>query len=186
MKENDKRINNGRPFKMEAWTRELVIILENENVIFLSDIDLVFLVNRNLPDNCKISERTFKRWKAGLFQPNEEIGKEFMGCIELALIRQKQNLGEKLLNDKTGYWTRFAWILERKFSEFNLKHISENINKNEQATTINITAGSSEQKKLIEDIINADFIEIKPEALAIPLKKEVEQTDNTEDDELPF
>jgi hypothetical protein len=47
--------------------------------------------------------------------------------------------------------------MERKFSEWNLKHISENINKNEQATVIQITAGNDEQKKLIESIMNTDY-----------------------------
>jgi hypothetical protein len=45
------------------------------------------------------------------------------------------------------------WFLERKFSEWNLKHISENINRNENETIINITANSY-QRKLIDDLIN--------------------------------
>jgi hypothetical protein len=32
-----------------------------------------------------------------------------------------------------------GFLLERKFSEWNLKHISENINRNENETIINIT-----------------------------------------------
>jgi hypothetical protein len=43
--------------------------------------------------------------------------------------------------------------MERKFSEWNLKHISENINKNEQATVIQITAGN-DKKIDIESIMN--------------------------------
>jgi hypothetical protein len=45
-------------------------------------------------------------------------------------------------------------FLERKFSEWNLKHISENINRNENETIINITANSEAQRKLIDDLIN--------------------------------
>jgi hypothetical protein len=69
-------------------------------------------------------------------------------------------------------------ILERKFSEWNLKHISENINRNENETIINITANSEAQRKLIDDLINVDFVEIKPAQLPA--------TNNDIEDELPF
>ena len=177
MDNTNKQNSVGRPFKMETWVKQLVLVLDDEDITFLSDKDLVLLVNRNLPEDNKITDRTFQNWKAGKFHQDEILGKEFMGCIELALIRQKQLLGERLMNDNTGQWTRYAWILERKFSEWNLKHISENINRNEQAATINITAGSAEQKTLIENIINADFEEVKPKLLS---------NDNKEEDEFGF
>ena len=174
----------GRPFKMESWLKALTEVLDEQSTIFLSDKDLVLLVNRLLPAENQITSRTFENWKAGKFAPNEDLGKEFIGCVELALIRQKQLLGERLMNDSTGQWTRYAWILERKFAEWNLKHISENINKNEQSTVIQITAGSNEQKALIESIMNVDFEEIKPKQLQE--KTEVKPTNNNEADELPF
>jgi hypothetical protein len=180
--ENKKEV--GRPFKMEAWLRALNEVLDEESTIFLSDKDLVLLVNRILPEENRITSKTFENWKAGKFAPNEDLGKEFIGCVEISLIKQKQLLGERLMNDTTGQWTRYAWILERKFSEWNLKHISENINKNEQSTVIQITAGSNEQKALIESIMNVDFEEIKPSQ--IQEKTEVKPTDNDEADELPF
>jgi hypothetical protein len=55
-------------------------------------------------------------------------------------------------------------FLERKFSEWNLKHISENINRNENETIINIQL-IVKQRKLIDDLINVDFVEIKPAQL---------------------
>jgi hypothetical protein len=184
LNKNGKEFGAGRPSKMQVWLPALIRILENEDITFLTDENVVLLVNRTLPEPERISKETFKKWKAGKFAPDEELGKEFIGCIELALIRQKQELGKKMLTDTTGQWTRFAWLLERKFTEWNLKHISENINKNEQSTVIQITAGSEEQRKLIDNLINVDFTEIKPEALL--QKNDVEQTDNTEEDELPF
>lgn len=175
----------GRPFKMQFWVHQLNMVLSDEEILFLSDEDLVFLVNRDLPQENKISKSTFEKWKAGKFHPNEEIGKEFIGMIHLALIRQKQMLAKKMMEDTTGQWTRYAWIMERKFVEWNLKHISENINKNEQATVINITAGNDEQKKLIESIMNIDFEEIKP--LKLSKTKDVDfPTDNEKEDEIGF
>lgn len=184
LNKNGKEFGAGRPNKMKEWVRALMNVLENENIIFLTDKDLILLVNRTLPSDNQISQSTFEKWKAGKFHENDEIGKEFIGCIELALIRQKQWLGEKMLNENSGYWVRYAWTLERKFSEFNLKHISENINKNEQETVINITAGSQEQKALIDNLINPEFTEIKP--IPLPIKKDVEQTDNDEDYDIRF
>jgi hypothetical protein len=73
--------------------------------------------------------------------------KEFIQCIQYALIKQN-NILDKLLNDTTGNFARYAWFLERKFSEWNLKHISENINRNENETIINITANKEAPKKI--------------------------------------
>lgn len=172
----------GRPFKMVSWVNQLEKILADEDILFLSDKDLVFLVNKELPQEDKIADSTFEKWKAGKFAPNEEVGKQFIHCIHLALIRQKQLLSKKMMEDVSGQWTRYAWIMERKFSEWNLKHISENINKNEQATVINITAGNAEQKALIDNIINADFEEVKP----LQIKRKNVEQNNEKEDEMPF
>jgi hypothetical protein len=175
----------GRPFKMQEWVSELVNILSEEDILFLSDKDLVFLVNRRLTEENQISISTFEKWKSGKYAPNEEVGKEFVGCINLASIRQKQMLSKKMMEDNNGQWTRFAWIMERKFSDWNLKHISENINKNEQATVINIQAGNEAQRTLIDNLINADFEVIRP--IELPKAEEVKPlTNNEKEDEMPF
>lgn len=179
--EIEKRVA-GRPFKMESWLHQLNIVLEDEDILFLSDKDLVFLVNRELLLEHQISDSTFEKWKAGKYAPNEEVGKEFIKCIHLALIRQKQLLSKKMMEDNSGQWTRYAWIMERKFTEWNLKHISENVNKNEQSTVIQITAGNEEQRKLIDNLINADFEEVKP----LQIKQNNVQQNNEKEDELPF
>jgi hypothetical protein len=180
MNDEDDNKSAGRPFKMVTWLSALKEVLADEDILFLSDKDLVFLVNDKLPKKQRIADNTFEKWKAGQYAPNESVGKEFIQCIKLALIKQKQYLGERLRNDTTGQWTRYAWILERKFADWNLKHVSENINKNETETVINITAGNEAQRKLIDDLINStDFIEIKP--------NQIEGNQNNEiEDELPF
>jgi hypothetical protein len=55
-------------------------------------------------------------------------------------------------------------------------NISENINRNENETIINITANSEAQRKLIDDLINVDFVEIA----------QLPATNNDIEDELPF
>lgn len=174
-KEIDNKNNVGRPFKMMAWCLALSQVLEDENTLFLSDRDLVFLVNQKLPAENQVDKRTFENWKAGKFHVNEDVGREFIKLIEISLIKQKQELGDKLLNDTSAQWTRIAWILERKFAEYNLKHISENINRNENKTIIQITAGNEEQKELIESVMFSDYKIIQPKQIeAIPIDNENE------------
>jgi hypothetical protein len=49
---------------------------------FLSDKDLVFLVNNNLPKK-KTSGSIFEKWKAGKFLPNEETGKNLFNVFNM-------------------------------------------------------------------------------------------------------
>jgi len=169
----------GRPYKIDKWLPALEAVLEIHDIVFLTDEELVFLVNQTLDDKDQIDSRTFENWKAGRFHSNDETGKKFMNCIQMASIREKQSLSKRLLNADEKNWTRFAWVLERKFSEFNLKHISENINRNEQQTTIMITTGNDAQRLLIDNIINTEFEEITS------LRNE-KSNDNTLDDEYDF
>jgi hypothetical protein len=171
----------GRPFKMTNWIPSLQAVLDNNSVVFLTDKDLVFLVNKSLPIEDRITTRCFKNWKAGKFAPNEELGLIFLEMIEEALIKEKLALGEALKNDKTGQWVRYAWILERKFEEFNLKYISESTHKNEHSQVIQITAGNNEQKKMIENLIDADFEEIIPNS-----KNDVDSTTDNKADDYEF
>ena len=150
----------GRPSKMADWLPALEEVLTTENILFLSNDDLRILTNEKLPEDQQISERTFKHWKAGKFHEDEETGKKFLKVVERALIKQKQWIGEKMLETEKNSWTRYAWLLERKFNEFRIVHVQENINKNEQ--TFVIQAANDEDKQLLEKIINVDFVEVKP------------------------
>jgi len=161
---NDIKKKAGRPFKMEAWIVQLEDVLSEENILFLSDSDLRFLVNDRLEESQQISKRTFENWKKGEFHPDDNIGRKFLKCIEGALIKQKQFLAKKMIEDDKN-WQRFAWIMERKFDEWNLKKISERITKNENTNIIQISAGNEVQRKLLDNIINADFTDVNLKAL---------------------
>jgi hypothetical protein len=39
--------------------------------------------------------------------PDDVVGKEFLDCIEFALIKQKQLLSKRMMEDTTGQWTRY-------------------------------------------------------------------------------
>jgi len=47
-----------------------------------------------------------------------------LSLYKKAITIQKKSLFESLRNDPQS-WQRYAWIIERKFSEWNLKTISE-------------------------------------------------------------
>lgn len=177
-----KKIKNS---KMTKWLPALKEVLDSDNILLLSDKDLVFLVNQKLQPDERITDECFSMWKSNKRNaPSEEIGKQFIELIQFALIRQKMSIERKMFDETNSTnWQRWAWLLERKFEEWNLKHISENINKNEQSTIINISAGSDEQKNLIDNIINASFEEIPNKELA---PKKEQNNNEKEDYELPF
>ncbi|MEW5675556.1 hypothetical protein ABGT15_04525 [Flavobacterium enshiense] len=168
---------------MQEWIIGLKKVLAEEKIEFLSDDDLFHLVNHRLNKKNRIAKRTFDYWKAGKYAPDDVIGEEFMDLIKLSRIKQKQALGQKMFEENNMSWTKYAWILERKFEELNLKRISENVNKNETTTIIQISAGNDEQKQLIDNIINVDFediTDVKPQPFSA-------MVDNKKDDEeMPF
>ena len=89
--------------------------------IICTDEDLVFLVNEKLPEEDRIHEKTFSRWKNG--ETEDERCQPFHSLYKKALIQQKQNLFTKLSEE--GTWQKWAWIIERKFDEWNLKRKQE-------------------------------------------------------------
>ena len=126
---NKKKIKEGRPTKffnfMEAAKK---VLFENNNALIYTDSELIFEVNQLLEPDKRIHENTYKNWKS-LAQKNkldDEKGLYFLSLLKNALNKQKKNLFEKLNNEKqSGLWTKWAWIIERKFSDWNLRHIGE-------------------------------------------------------------
>ena len=106
------------------------VLNDGLNAFILTDEELIILVNDRLPEKDRFSYSAFKDWKAFALGTKEDTTPENMEkYIELgsvykrALIRQKQSLFKKFESEPQ--WQKYAWILERKFSEWNLKHISE-------------------------------------------------------------
>ena len=114
----------GRPSKIDKFIEKAKEVLFKESLMLLTDEELVFLINDELDDKDKIAQVTFKKWKSGDYSELGETGKEFLSLIKKALVIQKESLFKKFQNDDRA-WQRWAWIIERKFSEWNLKKISE-------------------------------------------------------------
>jgi len=143
----------GRPTTL---TPEIVLFVsellkDGLNALLYTDEDIREEINYEL--SLEIKPETFRTWI--------HSNSEFKTLIKKARRQQRENLIKRLTLEKQG-WQRFAWLLERKFSEFNLKSISEvthkiepiqiNLNlaaKTEQADTKSIQV-SKETKPLIE------------------------------------
>ena len=118
-----------RPTKL---TQKVIDTLNKvvDNNIYCTDYELVFLLNEQLPEKEKISYESFKDYKNGRSQANNPLIVSFSHVIKKALIKEKIAL-LKEIKDGVNNWQSRAWILERKFDEWNLKKITENTNKNE-------------------------------------------------------
>ena len=136
MEAKDKKNEVGRPSKIHAFIEkfeEQMKIEEIEKqVIFLTDSELVFLVNQMLSEEDRISNQTFKRWKAANIGEEtdgedelDQVGKQFCTLYKSALLRQKAALFKRLISPTEGQWQRYAWIIERKFDEWNIRQKSE-------------------------------------------------------------
>jgi len=126
-----------RPSKIDKFIEVAKDVLFRDGLMLLTDEELVFLINENLEEKEKVAQVTFKKWKSGDYSELGETGKEFLSLIKKALIIQKENLFKKFSNDDRA-WQRWAWIIERKFSEWNLKNINENKNENTHTGEIKI------------------------------------------------
>ena len=117
------RSNAGRPSKLKQEIIDVFKDVAESEILYCTDEELVMLVNDQLPKESKIDYSTFKNWKAGT-QKDNPLYQEFLAVVKKALQKEKKNLLDKLQKDKQA-WQRYAWILERKYTEWNLKHVQE-------------------------------------------------------------
>lgn len=114
----------GRPTKLTtdfiAAAKE--VMSGDLKVIIHGDLDLLFLINEKLEPANRISEATFKKWKNDSME-HSPLASEFVALYKSALLKQRDNLFEKF--QCSDQWQKYAWILERKFDEWNLRHKQE-------------------------------------------------------------
>src|SRR4051794_16432024 len=108
----------GRPSKLtEDFLQAAEQVLETEDVVFFTDAELLAEINEKLPEEARIAKRTFESWKAAT--SDDPMGLGFLRLIEKALRREKRSLFDKMAKDPN--WTKWAWIIERKFDEWNIR-----------------------------------------------------------------
>jgi hypothetical protein len=111
-------------------------ILE-EWILFATDEELIDMLNERLTKEERIDPRTFRNWKAGT-QENNEVYDQFFPLIKKALLKEKKRLLEMLQGDEKA-WQRWAWIIERKFDEWNIKNKLEGNIKQDINTTLDLS-----------------------------------------------
>lgn len=141
----------GRPSKLDKFLEAMEIVLNQWlQSIIMTDEELFILANEQLEKENQIWYTTFKQYKASSKKEENEWHKRFQSLYKKALIKQKNNLFNNLSSDNP-QWQKYAWIIERKFSEWNLKSISENTNNNTNLNKDVTEELSDEQKRKIAE-----------------------------------
>jgi hypothetical protein len=113
-----------RPSKIQKFTEALEQVLNTEHsvgyAIIYTDEDIVEMVNERLDPEDRISQRTFKTYKAGGLQSDPFLD-VFLPLYKRALRDQSSNLFERLSTEPPGAWQKWAWIIERKFDGWNMR-----------------------------------------------------------------
>jgi hypothetical protein len=113
-------MKTGRPTKMNAEMITAMEIVIAENVLFCTDEELVLLVNEKLPLDLQFSFESYSKWKRGESQNENMLFKDFLRLVKRALITEKITLLKNLQSGVINWQSR-AWILERKFDEWNIR-----------------------------------------------------------------
>lgn len=118
--------DTGRPTKL---TKDFIkaaeyVLFEDINTIIFTDSELLMLINERLEPKARVSDSRFEAWKVACKGdgPKDDVMNQFRVLIKKALSEQKKNLFMKLQTSKFGEWTKFAWIIERKFDDWNLRN----------------------------------------------------------------
>lgn len=129
----------GAPTKLSPeWLEIARDVIESDlATVFMTDIEISDEINDRIaikyPNrDLKVSYGTFKRWKSkskhGLFDSSKDkLFCDLCSLIKKAQINQKRILFHNLLNDRQ--WKKWAWIIERRYDEWNLRKINRNLNR---------------------------------------------------------
>lgn len=117
----------------KGWrpSKALTFIEAFKQVLKKDEFDVVIMTDDELREECnallepwnQISDSTFEKWKAWKVKDNAVLS-EFLRLYKKALSNQRRLLFVELKKD-TKAWQRFAWIIERKFGDWNLRRIGE-------------------------------------------------------------
>lgn len=139
----------GRPTKLTPKFLKIAeeVLNDDINAIIYTDQELRDEINDRLEPEERISDARWEDWKAGKLK--NPICQQFRGLMKKALRVQKSNLFEKFREDEKA-WQKYAWIIERKFGDWNLRNVSEVQHKGDIG--IGITLSNYEKK--IENVID--------------------------------
>lgn len=115
------------PSLTETWIERAEQVLNDSSSVFLTDEDLLDEINEWLDEKYQFSQRTFQRyksWETTWQDYEKDLFDSFRHLYKKALRREKKNLFVKFQSDEW-QWQKWAWIIERKFDEWNIRMKSE-------------------------------------------------------------
>lgn len=126
------RKNPGRKSKLPRFLEEFKSVIQQDHpvgyAIMFTDRELREMVNRRLRkkgyENDQVPESTFVRWKScdWVSEADQAMGDEFKELYSEALEDQMSHLFRAMADDdEKRSWQRYAWIIERKKDEWNLR-----------------------------------------------------------------
>ena len=129
-----------RPTKLtERFLQTAEEILKEKdgiNALVCTDRELISLINEKLPKAERITERTFRNWTDKDESPDFIKLKEI---VNKARVLQKISLIEMLKQSKSGEWQKYAWLLERKFLDFNKSDIAKELSLEDDSSLSHLT-----------------------------------------------
>ena len=155
-----KKHAGGRPTKLTVRFIEAAEAVLNKdiNAIIHTDEDLLMLINELLDKKERIHINTLCNWKSKTKEGKDldELGEQFLCVYKKALSEQKADLFKSLKSDDKA-WQRFAWIIERKFGDWNIRQkvdVSGNMDMNVKASQDVKILPTPELRTLIGKILN--------------------------------
>jgi len=139
-KENGKN-NTGRPSKLTKKFIEATkeVLNSDINCIIYTDEELVNQINERLPKKQQICVDTLVNWKESKKKNQiDSRGRQFFRLYKKSLQNQKNLLFKKFRNEPV-HWQRWAWILERKFGEWNIRQRFEHTGEYGRPIEVHIT-----------------------------------------------
>ena len=127
-----------RPTKLtEKLLKSFKEVLEEwQNALLCTDAELILLLNEKLEDKEQIAEDSFKRYKTWSLKDCDNVLSQFCALYKRALIKQKDDLFQRLKSDDKARQRR-ARIIERKFKAWNLRILQDtNLNANVTAKVV--------------------------------------------------
>lgn len=128
-------------------TAAKAVLNAGRNAFILTDEELIALINDRLVKEERISKRTFEDWKSGKTPKQAgDKAREFRGLLKRALIHQKIELFKKMEDDDKG-WQRFAWMIERKFNDWNIRRKTDLTTDGEAIVGFNFIVPTEDKNK---------------------------------------
>ena len=160
MAKRRKMVRKGDKWSFKTWFAKMQEVMKDDETVIFTDVELVAYVNGHLKPNERISYSLFTKWVSPTGQMRvetikyitDEQAEEFRNFLAFTRAKQKLNLTKESNNPDNKQAYKQQWILERKFQDL---RANPQIQLN-SSPTIKIEAGSGEQAKLIEDLMNGD------------------------------